>query len=224
MELVKTGKNKDVYKLPDGNYLLKFKDTAARQQTCEAESCCGSAAAAVEGTGLGALKMSVYFFDHARNANIPVHFISADLSKNEMVVQPAKLFGNGLVFVLRYKAAGCFIRRFGAYLKEGDALPEIFEVTLKDSARANPPATKEILMALNLLSHSQFDEIHDKTARISGIVYEDLKNRGLELFDIKLEFGIADGKVALIDELSARNMRVFKDGKRLEPSEISRLF
>ncbi|MDR2595772.1 MAG: phosphoribosylaminoimidazolesuccinocarboxamide synthase [Treponema sp.] len=224
MELVKTGKFKDVYKLPDGNYLLKFKDTVPERLTCESEPCGSSVTGPVAGTGSGALKMSVYFFDLVKNANIPTHFISADLLKNEMIVQPAKLFGNGLRFVLRYKAAGCFIRRFGAYSKEGDALPKIFEVTLKDDARENPPAAKEILMALNLLSHSQFDEIHDKTVRICDIVYEDLKNRGLELFDIKVEFGIADGKIALIDEISARNMRVFKDGKRLDSLAISGLF
>jgi len=224
MELVKTGKFKDVYKLPDGNYLLKFKDTVPQRLTCESETCGGSVTGPVEGTGANALKMSVYFFDLVKNANIPTHFISADLSKNEMIVQPAKLFGNGLKFVLRYKAEGCFIRRFGAYSKEGDPLPKIFEVILKDDARGNPPAAKEILMALNLLSHSQFDEIHDKTVRICDIVYEDLKNRGLELFDIKVEFGIADGKVALIDEISARNMRVFKDSKKLDSLTISGLF
>jgi len=205
MELVKTGKTKDVYKLPDGNYLLKFKDTIA-------------------GTGSGALKMSAYFFDLAKNANIPTHYISSDLSNNEMIIQQAKLFGSGLEFILRYKAAGSFIKRFGAYIKEGDSLPKIFEVTLKDDAREDPPAAKEILMALNLLSHSQFDEIHDKTIRICDIVYEDLKNRGAELIDIKVEFGIVDGKVALIDEISARNILVFKDGKKLDHLTISGLF
>jgi hypothetical protein len=47
-----------------------------------------------------------------------------------------------------------------------------FKVTLKDDAWENHPATKGILMALNLLSHSQFDEIHDKTVRVYSIVYE----------------------------------------------------
>ena len=223
MELVKTGKTKDVYKLPDGCFLLKFKDTVTGNLTGESDPGGNRVVASVAGVALGALKMSAYYFELIKKTNIASHYISADLAKNEMLVHPAKAFGNGLEFVLRYKAAGSFIRRFGRYSKEGEELPKIFEVTLKDDTREDPPATKEILMALGLLSHSQYDEIHDKTIRICDIVYDDLKSRGLDLFDIKLEFGIMDGKIALIDELSAGNMRVYKDGKKLDYLTLSGL-
>ncbi len=224
MELVKTGKTKDVYKLPDGNYLLKFKDTVTGHPTGESDPGGNSVVGSVNGVGSGALKMSAYYFELIKKANIPTHYISADLSKNEMVVKPAKPFGQGLEFVVRYKAVGSFIRRFGLYAKEGDVLPKIFEVTLKDDAREDPPVTKEILMALNLLTHSQYDEIHDKTIRVCDIVKEDLANRGLELIDIKIEFGIVDGKIALIDEISAGNMRVYKNGKKLDYLTLSGFF
>jgi phosphoribosylaminoimidazole-succinocarboxamide synthase len=224
MELVKAGKTKDVYKLPDGNYLLKFKDTVTGHANGQTDPGGNAVVGSVAGVGSGALKMSAYYFKIFENANIPTHYVSVDMSKNEMVVRPAQMFGSGLECVLRYKAAGSFIRRFGLYSKDGDALPKIFEVTLKDDEREDPPATKEILMALNLLSHSQFDEMHDKTVRICDIIYEDLKNRGLELIDIKIEFGIVDGKVALIDEASAGNMRVFKDGKKLDYLALSGYF
>lgn len=224
MELIKTGKTKDVYTLPDGCYLLKFKDTVTGHKTGESDPGGNSVVGSVAGVGSGALKMSVYYFELVKNAGIPTHFVSADMQKNEMVVRPAQAFGKGLEFVLRYKAAGSFVRRFGLYSKEGDILPKIFEVTLKDDAHEDPPATKEILMALGLLSHSQFDEIHDKTIRICDIVYEDLKNRGLELIDIKIEFGIVDGKIALIDEISAGNMRVFKEGQKMDYLSLSEYF
>jgi phosphoribosylaminoimidazole-succinocarboxamide synthase len=223
MELIKTGKTKDVYKLPDGNLVLKFKDAVTGCAAGESDSCCGNdKVTSASGAAAGALKMSAYYFDLVKKANIPTHFVSADFSKNEMTVRPAQLFG--LRCVLRYKAAGCFVRRYGMYCKEGDTLPKIFEVTVKDSERGNPPAAKETLMALNILSHNQYDEMRDKSVRICDIVYEDLKNRGLELIDIKIEFGIVDGCVALIDELSAANMRVFKDGKRVEYSELMERF
>ncbi|NLZ81272.1 MAG: phosphoribosylaminoimidazolesuccinocarboxamide synthase, partial [Clostridiales bacterium] len=47
---------------------------------------------------------------------------------------------------------------------------------------------------------------------------------GLTLYDIKLEFGLIDGKVALIDEFSWGIMRVYKDGKWLQPFELSKHF
>jgi phosphoribosylaminoimidazole-succinocarboxamide synthase len=224
MELVKVGKTKDVYKLDDGSYLLKFKDTVTGHKSGESDPGGNSVVGSVAGVASGALKMSAYYFELVKNAGIPTHFVSADTQKNEMIVRPAAAFGSGLEFVVRYKAAGSFIRRFGLYAKDGDILPKIFEVTLKDDAHEDPPATKEILMALALLSHSQYDEIHDKTIRICDIVYEDLQKRGLELIDIKIEFGIVDGSIALIDEISAGNMRVFKDGQKMDYLRLSEYF
>jgi phosphoribosylaminoimidazole-succinocarboxamide synthase len=224
MEILKHGKTKDVYKLDDGNILLKFKDTVTGLKTGETDPGGNLVVGTVDGVGSAALKLSSYYFDLAEKANIPTHFVSADKLKSEMIVRPAIAFGQGLEFVIRYKAAGSFIRRFGLYSKDGEILPKIFEVTLKDDQHDDPPATKEILMALNLLSHNQYDEIHDKSIRICDIVYEDLKNKGLELIDIKIEFGIVDGKIALIDEISAGNMRVFKDGKKLDYLTLSNYF
>jgi len=223
MELVKAGKTKDVYKLSDGNYLLKFKDTVTGHPSGESDPGGNTVVGSVAGVGSGALKMSVYYFELLKKQNIPTHYVSADLSKNEMIVRPALPFGKGLEFVVRYKAAGSFVRRFGLYCTEGEALPHIFEVTLKDDGRDDPPATADILVALGLLTNAQYTEIYDKTIQVCGHIREDLKNRGLELIDIKIEFGLVDGKVALIDEISAGNMRVYKDGAKLDYLTLSGL-
>jgi len=224
MEFIKKGKTKDVFKLQDGNYLLKFKDTVTGHSTGESDPGGNSVVGSVAGVGSGALKMTSYYFELFKKADIFTHYISSDLSKSEMVVKPAKAFGNGLEFVVRYKAVGSFIRRFGLYAKEGDVLPKVFEVTLKDDEHDDPPVTKEILIALNLLSGSQYDDIYNKTIKICDIIKDDLKKRGLELIDIKIEFGIVDNKVALIDEVSAGNMRVYKDGKKLDYLTLSNYF
>ena len=216
MEFYKTGKTKDIYKLPDGNYLLKFKDTVTGHASGVMDPGGNKVVGSVEGVGSGALKMTTYYFELLKKHNIATHYVSSDLSKNEMVIRPAKLFGNGLECVLRYKAVGSFIRRFGGYSKEGDVLPEIFEVTLKDDDRDDPPATAQILVALKLLTQEQYDKMHSNTVKICNLVRDDLKGRGLELIDIKIEFGIVDGEVALIDEISAGNMRVYENGKKID--------
>ena len=223
MELVKNGKTKDVYKLPDGNYLLKFKDTVTGHPTGESDPGGNSVIGSVAGVGSGALKMTVYYFELFKKRGIPTHYVSADQTKNEMVVRPAAAFGKGLEFVVRYKAAGSFIRRFGLYSKEGEELPKIFEVTLKDDEHDDPPATGEILAALNLLTNAQYDAIRGETIKICDIIKDDLESRGLELIDIKIEFGTVDGKIALIDEISAGNMRVFQNGKKLDYLTLSSL-
>jgi len=223
MELIKTGKTKEVYKLPDGNYLLRFKDTVTGHPTGESDPGGNSVIGSVAGVGSGSLKMTVYYFELLKKHKITTHYVSADLSKNEMTVRPAKTFGSGLEFVVRYKAVGSFVKRFGLYCKEGEELPKVFEVTLKDDEHDDPPATCEILEALKLLTPAQYDEIHSETIKICDIVRDDLSKRGLELIDIKVEFGQVDGKIALIDEISPGNMRVFQNGKKLDYLTLSSL-
>ena len=44
----------------------------------------------------------------------------------------------------------------------------------------------------------------------------------MELYDIKFEFGYsADGEVILIDEIASGNMRVYKDGKIVDPMDLT---
>ena len=223
MELIKTGKTKDVYKSADGNILLKFKDTVTGLESGESDPGGNMVVGTKDGVGSGALKMSVYFFEILKKHNILTHYISADLSKNEMLVQPAQYFGKGLEFVVRYKAAGSFTRRFGSYCKDGDILPKVFEVTLKDDEREDPPVTKEIITALKILSPGQYDEVYDLTIKICDIIKNEIDKRGLELIDIKVEFGIINGKIALIDEISPGNMRVLRGAEKLDYITLSKL-
>ena len=223
MELVKNGKTKDVYKLSDGNYLLKFKDTVTGHPSGESDPGGNRVVGTVAGVGGGALKMTVYYLELLKKHNIFSHYVSADLSKNEMIVRPATAFGKGLEFVVRYKEVGSFVRRFGFYCKEGDELPKIFEATLKDDDHDDPPVTGEILEALKLLTPAQYDEIHRETIKVCDIIRDDLKSRGLELIDIKAEFGLVGGKIALIDEVSPGNMRVYQNGKKLDYLTLSSL-
>ena len=75
------------------------------------------------------------------------------------------------------------------------------------------------------MSDEQYDDIKKMTQQITQIVADDLKEKGLVLYDIKFEFGYdKDGKVMLIDEIASGNMRVYKDGKYIDPMTLSELF
>ena len=219
---VYTGKTKDVYRLDDGNYLLKFKDTVTGHPGGEKDPGGNVVVGEVEGVGRNAILTTVYFFELLKKHKIATHYVGSNPDKNEITVRPAKMFGKGLEFVYRFTAAGGFIRRFGDYCKEGDKI-DVFEVTLKDDVRDDPPATKEILSALKLLTEEQYESIKAQTKQICTVIYDDLKKKGLQLIDIKLEFGNVDGKVMLIDEISGGNMRVFKNGKKLDYNTLSEL-
>ena len=98
-------------------------------------------------------------------------------------------------------------------------------MTFKNDAKGDPLVTKEGLIALGVMSSQQYDDMGAMTQKITRIVADDLKEKGLVLYDIKFEFGYdADGKVMLIDEIASGNMRVYKDGQYIDPMTLSKLF
>ena len=75
------------------------------------------------------------------------------------------------------------------------------------------------------MTAEQYDDMKLMTQKITQIVADDLKEKGLVLYDIKFEFGYdKDGKVMLIDEIASGNMRVYKDGEYIDPMTLSELF
>ena len=104
-------------------------------------------------------------------------------------------------------------------------LPAYVETTFKNDALGDPLVTKDALVALGVMTDKQYDDIKDMTQKITQIVADDLKEKGLVLYDIKFEYGYdADGKVILIDEIASGNMRVYKDGKYIDPMTLSKMF
>ena len=223
-KLVYTGKTKNVYALPIGNYLLKFKDDCTGKDGVfdPGENSVGLT---IEGVGDVNLRMSIYFFEKINAAGIRTHFVSADLKNTTMEVLPAKVFGHGLEVICRHKAVGSFIRRYGDYIENGADLPAYVEMTFKDDAKGDPLVTKDGLIVLGVMTGEQYDEIKDMTQKITQIVADEMAARGLVLYDIKFEYGYdADGKVMLIDEIASGNMRVYKDGAYIDPMTLSELF
>ena len=134
-------------------------------------------------------------------------------------------FGKGLEVICRYKAVGSFYRRYSDYVSEGQDLDAYVEMTFKNDEKGDPLVTKDGLVLLGIMSEKQYDEIKEMTKKITKIVADDLKEKGLDLYDIKFEFGYdASGSVMLIDEIASGNMRVYKDGKYIDPMTLSKLF
>ncbi len=224
MELVYTGKTKNVYALENGNYLLKFKDDCTGKDGVfdPGENAVGLT---IDGVGDVNLRMSVYFFEKINAAGIRTHYVGADLGETTMEVLPAKVFGKGLEVICRRRAVGSFLRRYSEYVEEGAVLPYYVETTFKNDAKGDPLVTRDGLIVLGVMTGEQYDAIREMTQRITKIVADDLAEKGLELYDIKFEYGYdADGGVMLIDEIASGNMRVYKDGKYIDPMTLSELF
>ena len=224
LKLVYTGKTKNVYALPNGNYLLKFKDDCTGKDGVF-DPGMNEVGLTIEGVGDVNLRMSIYFFEKINAAGIRTHFVSADLKETTMEVLPAKVFGKGLEVICRLRAVGSFYRRYCDYIAEGAELPAYVEMTFKDDAKGDPLVTRDGLKVLGVMTDEQYEDIKKMTQQITGIVADEMKARGMELYDIKFEYGYdADGKVMLIDEIASGNMRVYKNGEYIDPMTLSELF
>ena len=224
MEKVYSGKTKDVFALENGNYLLKFKDDVTGKDGVfdPGENSVGLT---IEGVGDINLRMSDYFFQKINDPGIYTHFVKANFDDTTMEVKPAKVFGKGLEVICRDRAVGSFFRRYGEYIGEGAVLPSYVEMTLKNDEKGDPLITREGLVVLGIMNDKQYDDIVDMTKKITAIVSEEMSARGLDLYDIKFEYGFDEnGDVMLIDEIASGNMRVYKNGEYIQPMDLAERF
>ncbi len=222
MKKVYTGKTKDVYALENGNYLLQFKDDCTGEDG-KFDPGANTVGLQIAGIGQKNLKMSVMFFEKLNAAGIATHYVSADIDRATMEVLPAKVFGKGLEVICRYRAVGSFFRRYGDYVENGAKLDAYVEMTLKDDGRGDPLVTPDCLEALGVMDQKQYNEKKELTRRITKVVADTLAEKGVELYDIKFEFGVNNGKVILIDEIASGNMRAYQNGEYIEPLTLSKL-
>ncbi len=222
MEKLYAGKTKDVYKLDNGNYLLKFKDEMTGADGVF-DPGANTVGLTVEGAGKEGIRLTQFFYELLNSHGINTHYVSADVDNSEMEVIPGEVFGEGVEVICRYKAVGSFLRRYGKYATEAQDLDSYVEVTLKDDDRNDPLITDEALHMLGIMTKEEYKELTSMTKVICGIIKDVLKEKGLDLYDIKLEFGRNPaGEVMLIDEISGGNMRVYKDGVYVDPFDIAK--
>lgn len=225
MKLILKGKTKDLYELDNGLYKLHFKDDVTGSEGVF-DPGANQVGLIMEGAGKAGLRMTSYFYEKFNRLGISTHYVESNLEENTMTVYPAESFGKGVEVILRYRAVGSFIRRYGLYAREGQELDGYVEFTLKDDERGDPLITREGLAQLGIMKEEEYDELRAMTLELGGLIREDLAKKGLELYDMKFEYGRLgeDRRLALIDEISGGNMRVYKEGLYVEPLELERIF
>jgi phosphoribosylaminoimidazole-succinocarboxamide synthase len=104
-------------------------------------------------------------------------------------------------------------------------LDSYVEVTLKDDDRNDPLITDEALEMLGIMTKEEYRVLVGLTKEIGAVVKDELAKKGLELYDIKFEFGRVgeDNHIALIDEISGGNMRAFMGDEYIEPLKLEQI-
>ena len=227
MQLLKQGKTKDVYKMDNGNILLKFKNSVTGGPGGVVDPGGNLVVGEKEGMGRACLAMTAFIFSQvAEKGLIATHMVKSDLDETTMEVKPATSFGQGLEIVVRFIATGSFIRRYGLYVEEGRRLSApLVEITLKDDDRGDPLINEDALAELGLANHEEIEKMKTSARAIALLIEEQGRKQGLVIYDMKMEFGRgADGELLLIDEISPGSMRAYKDGQRVEGPALAQAF
>ncbi|HHW08544.1 MAG TPA: phosphoribosylaminoimidazolesuccinocarboxamide synthase [Firmicutes bacterium] len=217
MKQIYDGKTKTLYDLGDEQVLIVFKDDVTGTEA-GIDPGGNSVVGKIEGKGMAALRQSAYFFNLLAANGIPTHFLSLDLEKHAMIARKAQWYG--LEFVVRFKAYGSFVRRYGKYIKEGAPVGCLVEITLKDDERGDPLVVDETLEVLGIMSLEQVKEAKELVKKAATVIRQDLQAKGLELLDMKFECGTVDGRLVIIDDVSTDNMRIIKNGEKVGPAEL----
>jgi phosphoribosylaminoimidazole-succinocarboxamide synthase len=207
MEKLYEGKAKILY--PEGeNLRVYFKD--------EATAFNAQKRGLIPGKGVVNNKVSAFLFRYLEGHGIKTHFLK-ELSDREMLVRRVEIVP--LEVILRYRAAGSFAKRYGI----GEGTPfktPLVEFSLKNDALGDPLICENAILALGLAEEGELERVKATALRVGELLRGFFAQRGLDLWDFKLEFGRHGGEILLADEISPDTMRLRDE--RGEPMDKDR--
>lgn len=196
LELKYEGKAKRIYATDESDYLwVAYKDDATALN--------GKKKGTINDKGEINNKLSALFFEEIEKAGIITHFVRL-LSNRDMLVRSLEMIP--LEVVVRNVVTGSLGKRLS--VPEGFVLSQpVVELYYKDDELGDPMVNETHIAAMNWASAADAKEIQASGLKINTILQSILVKAGIELIDFKLEFGIADGKVYLGDEISPDTCR-----------------
>jgi phosphoribosylaminoimidazole-succinocarboxamide synthase len=232
MQLIYRGKTKDIYELDPNTLRMVFTDRVTRNDAGEIDPGGNNLAEeTVPGQGEACLVMSAAIFEEIAAKNIaPTHMVDCDRALLSMDVRRATMFKPGLEWVARWTCTGSFLRRYAMVpgVRDGLYLPSpVFEITLKDDAAGDPPIVPSALVALGIVPAPVMDRLWTANQAAMQAIRNMFTARGLDLWDIKIEWGLDEGGAPLlIDEISPGCCRAFKAGsaQRVAGAELAAYF
>lgn len=232
MKLVYRGKTKDVYEADTTSLQLVFTDRVTKNDAGEIDPGGNNLAEeTVPGQGEACLAMSAAIFGELNEKKIArTHMLGYDMAALSMTVMRARMFRPGLEWVARWVCTGSFLRRYAMVpgIQDGMPLPvPVFEITLKDDAAGDPLIVPSALVALGIVDGAIMEKMLTANAAAMEAIRAMFAARGLDLWDIKIEWGLDDqGQPVIIDEISPGCCRAFKAGtrERVAGLELAALF
>lgn len=189
-ELLYEGKTKQVYttSAPDF-YWLYYQDTPAGVATP---------------TGVLHNLLAENWFLLLRQQGIDNHMIAA-LSPREMMVKRLEMIP--LTVLVRNIVDGTLAQQLG--LKAGTSLPQpVVELYYQHDGLDEPLVNPYHLQRLGMATHAEIKAMQAQALRVNQVLQADLASRGIDLVDIRLEFGRYQDELLLGDEISLNTCRL----------------
>ncbi|WP_066505695.1 phosphoribosylaminoimidazolesuccinocarboxamide synthase [Abyssisolibacter fermentans] len=213
LEMLYEGKAKKVFKTDDEmKYIVEYKDDATAFN--------GVKKGTIVGKGVVNNKMSALLFKMLEEMKVPTHFIEL-LNDREMLVKAVEILP--LEVIVRNVAAGSLAKRLG--LEEGTKMKStVLEFCYKDDDLGDPMINEYHISAIELATQEQVDMIKTYAFRVNEVLCEYFNQKGMNLIDFKLEFGLHQGKLVLADEISPDTCRLWdiQTNKKLDKDRFRR--
>jgi len=208
---VAEGKTKIVYDYDKEHYLLYFKDSITA----------GDGARKDEMPGKGVLnaQTSAFLFRLLESKGIETHYVGM-YDERTMIVK--KLSMVPVEVVLRNIATGSIVKRLP--IKEGEKFnPPIVEFFLKDDERHDPLLNYSHMEYFKLFTRKEAEQVEEVMKQVNNVLYKLFLEKGLLLYDFKLEFGRLGDKLIIGDEITLDSMRIReKDTLRILDKDLYR--
>ena len=208
-EVFFNGNEKQFFATDDPNkVIIRYKDVTVAFNNVKR--------ARFEGKGALANKISALLLKYLREQGIANHFIERT-DETEQLCRRIEIIP--IEVIVRNRVAGSLAARLGT--AEGFKPSNlIVELRYNEDALDDPFINRDIAVALGLVSYDEIDHIVSEAKKANAALSEVFHRVGIELVDVKLEFGRAtdNGEIILSDEVSPDTARLWDEqtGERLD--------
>ena len=203
LKFLTSGKVKDLYDVDDNTILFKFSDRVSAFDVKFNQD--------IPEKGKVLCKFAEFWFE---KLDVPNHFVRQE-SDNQIIVKKMNMLP--IECVVRGYFYGSLINRWkkgevtvpeGTDTTMAAKLPEpIFDPTTK--SEHDIPIDKSKALEMNLVTEEQFDWLKNTSISIYKKMAEIADGVGFILADLKLEFGLLNGKITLGDSIGPDEYRLW---------------
>lgn len=203
MRFVASGKVKDIYEVDPGNLLFRFSDRVSAYDVKFGQP--------IPRKGEVLCRFAEFWFEHL---DVPNHFVKRQ-SDTEIVVKRMEMIP--IECVVRGYFYGSLVGRWkdgtatlpdGADTRLASKLPvPVFDPTTK--SEHDIPVDREHVLKAGIASPEQYDVLEQTSVEIYRRMSKIADGAGFILADLKLEFGILDGRITLGDSIGPDEYRLW---------------